>query len=289
MGIAGSDLGRPALSGLSSLTTWINGVEETIATAKSCGDIKAQAMASERPTTTRATTSDSSTINAVERATRQKEGMIESLVLQHEIAMLMHEAFERSKAIHNAVQKLYIHCAELVQQRQASMPEQALTAPAADSKEAHTDIQQAPNVSHTDEVATTDDSSAVQCGEGTCDAGGDAAPARFGAGEATQYTASDFHPCKSDIVMMPDNLRLYPVERSSRGTSSNDLGVPLEGSTADEWPRWYGTEMADLHGSNGTTVRLNLSIILRHSTSMMRINEGAVRGLIAQRTTGPRP
>ena len=30
MGIAGSDLGRPALSGLSSLTTWISGVEKTI-------------------------------------------------------------------------------------------------------------------------------------------------------------------------------------------------------------------------------------------------------------------
>ena len=125
------------------------------------------------------------------------------------------------------------------------MPEQELTASAADSKEVHTDIQQAPNVSHTDEVATTDDSSAVQCGEGTCDAGGDAAPARFDAGEATQYTAADFHPCKSDIVMMPDNLRLYPVERSSRGKSLNDPGVSLEGSTADEWPRWYGTEMAD--------------------------------------------
>ena len=92
VGIAGSDLGRPALAILSSLTTWISGVEETIATAKSCGDIKAQAMASERPTTTRAATSDSSTINAVERATRQKEGMIGSLVLQHEIAMLLHEA-----------------------------------------------------------------------------------------------------------------------------------------------------------------------------------------------------
>ena len=67
--------------------------------------------------------------------------------------------------------------------------------------------------------------------------------------------------------MMPDILRLYPVERSSRGTSLNDPGVPLEGSTADEWPRWYGTEMADLHGPNGTTVRPNFSIIscgMRH-------------------------
>ena len=100
MGIVGSDLGRPALAGLSSLTTWISGVEETIAKAKSCGDVKAQAMASERPTTTRAATSDSSTINAVERLTRQKEDMIESLVLQHEIAMLLQEAFERFKATH---------------------------------------------------------------------------------------------------------------------------------------------------------------------------------------------
>ena len=40
--------------------------------------------------------------------------------------------------------------------------------------------------------------------------------------------------------------------------------------------------MADLHGSNGTTVRSNFSIILRHATSLARINEGAVRGLIAQ-------
>ena len=56
----------------------------------------------------------------------------------------------------------------------------------------------------------------------------------------------------------------------------------FEGSTADEWPRWYGTEMADLHGSNGITVRPKFSITLRHATSMARINEGAVRGLIAQ-------
>ena len=194
MGIAGSDLGRPALAGLSSLTTWISGVEETIATAESCDDVKAQTMASERQTTTRAVTSDSSTISAAKRLTWQKNGMIESLVLQHEIAMLLLEAFEHFKAIHTAVQELYMHCAELVQQRQASMPEQALTASAADSKEAHTDIQQASNGSHTDEVTTTDDSSTVQCGEGSCDAGGDAAPARFDAGEAAQYTAADFHP-----------------------------------------------------------------------------------------------
>ena len=39
------------------------------------------------------------------------------------------------------------------------MPEQADAAHAAGPKEAHTDIQQSPNVSHTDEVATADDSS----------------------------------------------------------------------------------------------------------------------------------
>ena len=67
--IASSDLGRPALAGLSSLTTWTNEVEETISKAKSCDDVKAQAMASKRSTTTRAATSDSSTINAAERLT----------------------------------------------------------------------------------------------------------------------------------------------------------------------------------------------------------------------------
>ena len=70
--------------------------------------------------------------------------------------------------------------------------------------------------------------------------------------------------------------------RSFCGGSSSDLEALHEGSTADEWPRWCGTEMADLHGSNGTTVRPDFSIILRHATSMARINEGAVRGLIAQ-------
>ena len=129
-------------------------------------------MASERSTTTRAVTSDSSTINAVERLTRLKEGMNKSLVLQHEILMLLQEAFERFKAIHMVVQELYIHYADLVQQRQASMPKQADAAHAADSKEAHTDIRQAPNVSHTDEVAAADDSSVVQCGKCSCNAGG---------------------------------------------------------------------------------------------------------------------
>ena len=42
MGITGSELGRPALAGLSSLTTW---VEETIAKAKSCDGVKAQVVA----------------------------------------------------------------------------------------------------------------------------------------------------------------------------------------------------------------------------------------------------
>ena len=86
----------------------------------------------------------------------------------------------------------------------------------------------------------------------------------------------------NDIVMMPDNLRLYPAGWSFSGGPSSDLEVLHEGSAAGEWTRWYGTEMADLHGSNGTTVRPNFSIILRHATSMARINEGAVRGLIEQ-------
>ena len=86
--------------------------------------------------------------------------------------------------------------------------------------------------------------------------------------------------------MMLDNLRLYPVGWSFRGESLSDVGVLLEDSTADELRRWYGTEMADLHGSNGTTVRPNCSIILWRATSMARTNEGAVRGLIAQRDPG---
>ena len=44
--------------------------------------------------------------------------------------------------------------------------------------------------------------------------------------------------------MVPDNLRLYLVGRSFCGGSSSDLEVLHEGSTADEWPRWHGTEMA---------------------------------------------
>ena len=77
------------------------------------------------------------------------------------------------------------------------MPEQADAAHAADSKEAHTDIHQAPSVSHTGEEATEDDSSVVQCGEGPCDAGGSAASARFDAGEVMQSTAANLHPCTS--------------------------------------------------------------------------------------------
>ena len=96
----------------------------------------------------------------------------------------------------------------LIQQRWVSMPEQADAAHAADSKEAHTDIHQAPNVSHTGEVATADDdSSVVQCGEGPCEAGGSAASARFDAGEMMRSTAADLHLCKAYIVMMSDNLQ----------------------------------------------------------------------------------
>jgi hypothetical protein len=97
LGIAGSDLGRPALAGLSSFTTW---VEETITKAKLCDDVKAQAMASERSATTRAATSASRTIDAVERLTRLNEGMTESLVLQHEILLRLSVAFERFTAIY---------------------------------------------------------------------------------------------------------------------------------------------------------------------------------------------
>ena len=93
------------------------------------------------------------------------------------------------------------------------MPEQKDAAHASDSKEAHTDIHQAPNnVSHTGEVATADDSSVVKCGEGPCDAGGSAASARSDAGEVMRSTAADLHPCKKGIVVISGNLRLYPVD-----------------------------------------------------------------------------
>ena len=63
--IAGSELVRPAhAAGLYSLTTW---VEETIAKAKLCDDVKAQVVASERSATTRAVTSASRAIDAVVR------------------------------------------------------------------------------------------------------------------------------------------------------------------------------------------------------------------------------
>ena len=175
LGIAGSDLGRPALARLSSVTTW---VAETIAKAKLCDDVKAQVMASERSATTRAVTSASRTIDAVERLTRLSEGMTESLVLQREILLRLHEAFERFTAVYTVVQELYLHCMALAQQRWDSTPEQEDAAHAADSKEAHTGTHQAPNVSHTVKEATADGSSVVQCGEGPCGAGGSAASAR---------------------------------------------------------------------------------------------------------------
>ena len=51
----------------------------------------------------------SSTIDAVERLTRLNEDMTESRVLQHEILLLLPEAFERFKAICTIVQELYIY------------------------------------------------------------------------------------------------------------------------------------------------------------------------------------
>ena len=277
LGIDGSELGRPALAGLSSLTTC---VEETIAKGQLLDDVMAQMVAIERSALTRAVTSISRAIDDNQRLTRL---MTESLVLQREILLLLPEVFERFKAIVTAIQELDIYCIALVQQRWASVLEQADAALAAGPKEAHTVIiQQSPNVSHTDEVVTADDSSAVQRGEPPCDAESSDASAWFDAGEVMHNTAAALHPCKRDIVMVSENLRLYSVGWSLCGGSSNDLEVLHEGSTADEWPRWCDTEMADLHGSNGTTVRPNFSIILRHATSMARINEGAVRGLIAQ-------
>ena len=239
LGIAGSELGRPALAGLPSLTTW---VEETIAKGQLLDDGMAQMVAIERSATTRAVTSVSRAINEQQRLTRLKECMTESLVLQREILLLLSEVFGRFKASCTAVQELDIFCTALVQQRWASVLEQADAANAADSKEAHTDIQQSPNVSRADEVATADDSPAVQCGEGPCDAESSDASARLDAGEVMQNTAADLHLCKTDIVTMSENLRLYSVGWSLCGGSSSDLEVLHEGSTADEWPRWCGTE-----------------------------------------------
>ena len=66
LGIAGSELGRPALAGLSSLTTW---VEETIAKAKLLDGAMAQMVAIERSATTRAVTSISRAIDEQQRLT----------------------------------------------------------------------------------------------------------------------------------------------------------------------------------------------------------------------------
>ena len=187
LGIAGSELGRPALAGLTSLATM---AEETIAKWKQCEDITAQVVASERSATTRAVTSISRAIDEQQRLTRLKECMTESLVLQREFLLLLSEVFECFKVSCTVAQELYVYCIALVQQRWASMLEQADAAHAADRKEAHTDILQSPNVSRTDEVATAGDSSAVQCGEGPCGAESSDASARFGAGEVMQNTAS---------------------------------------------------------------------------------------------------
>ena len=133
LGIAGSELGRPALAGLSSLTTW---VEETIAKVQLLDDVTAQMVAIERSATTRAVTSISRAIDEQQRLTRLKECMAESLVLQREILFLLSEVFERFKGICTAVQELDIYFTALVQERWASMLEQAGAAHAADPKEA---------------------------------------------------------------------------------------------------------------------------------------------------------
>jgi len=103
-------------------------------------------------------TSFSRAIDEQQRLTRLMECVTESLVLQREILLLLSEVFERFKAICTAVLELDIYCTALVQQRWASVLEQADAAHAADPKEAHTDIQQSPNGSRADEVATADDS-----------------------------------------------------------------------------------------------------------------------------------
>ena len=95
LGIAGSELGRPALAGLPSLTTW---VKETIAKVQLLDDVTAQMMAIERSAMTRAVTSISRAIEEQQRLTRLKECMTESLVLQREIMLLLLEVFERFKA-----------------------------------------------------------------------------------------------------------------------------------------------------------------------------------------------
>ena len=54
------------------------------------------------------------------------------------------------------VQELHLRCMALTQQRWVSMPEQANAAHAAGSKEAHTDIRQAPDASHTGYLGQAD-------------------------------------------------------------------------------------------------------------------------------------
>ena len=105
-------------------------------------------VASERSATTRAATSASRAIDAAERLTRL---MTESLVMRREILSLLPEAFGFCNS--DLQKERFLHCVALTQQRWVSMPEQADAAHAADSKEAHTDIQQSPNVSRADEVA----------------------------------------------------------------------------------------------------------------------------------------
>ena len=97
-------------------------------------------VASERSATTRAATSASRAIDEQQRLTRLKEYMTESLELQHAILLLLPEVFERFKASCTVVQELYVYCTALVQQRWASMLEQADAAHAADPKGSHTDI-----------------------------------------------------------------------------------------------------------------------------------------------------
>ena len=101
LGIAGSELGRPALAGLTSLATM---VEETTAKWKQCEDVTAQMVASKRSATTRAVTSISRAIDEQQRLTRLKECVTESLVLQREILLLLPEVFERFKVSCTVVQ-----------------------------------------------------------------------------------------------------------------------------------------------------------------------------------------
>ena len=87
LGIDGSELGRPALAGLSSLTTK---VEETIAKGQLLDDVMAEMMAIKRSAPTRAVTSISRAIDErQQRLTRLMECVTESLVLQREILLLV--------------------------------------------------------------------------------------------------------------------------------------------------------------------------------------------------------